>query len=91
MALCEELGIHANRNQVMLEHQQFDLVVRLLNAALQVGLSISVFWILLSERDTLTLVSLFPIMIYISKVFIFFPKNFFNGWNWTEHNTCGFV
>ncbi|XP_023320914.1 myotubularin-related protein 13 isoform X8 [Eurytemora carolleeae] len=35
LALCEELGTHVKRNQVMLEHHQFDLVVRLMNAALQ--------------------------------------------------------
>ena len=36
LAMCEELGSHVKKNQVMLEHQQFDLIVRLLNAALQV-------------------------------------------------------
>ena len=37
LALCEELGSHVSGNQTMLEHQQFDLIVRLMNAALQVG------------------------------------------------------
>ena len=36
LALCEELGSHVVGNQTMLEHQQFDLIVRLMNAALQV-------------------------------------------------------
>ena len=35
LALCEELGSHVVGNQTMLEHQQFDLIVRLMNAALQ--------------------------------------------------------
>jgi len=35
LALCEELGSHVSGNQTMLEHQQFDLIVRLMNAALQ--------------------------------------------------------
>ena len=35
LALCEELDRHVAGNQTMLEHQQFDLVVRLMNAALQ--------------------------------------------------------
>ena len=36
LALVEELSVHSNSNRAMLEHQQFDLVVRLLNNALQV-------------------------------------------------------
>ena len=40
-ALCEELAGHVTGNQAMLEHQQFDLVVRLMNAALQVALSLT--------------------------------------------------
>ena len=32
LALCEELGLHVSGNQTMLEHQQFDLIVRLMNA-----------------------------------------------------------
>ena len=36
LALCEELGSHVSGNQTMLEHHQFDLIVRLMNAALQV-------------------------------------------------------
>ena len=36
LALVEELSYHSNSNRAMLEHQQFDLVVRLLNCALQV-------------------------------------------------------
>ena len=35
LALVEELGFHVESNRAMLEHQQFDLVVRLLNCALQ--------------------------------------------------------
>jgi len=35
LALCEELGKHKTGNQTLLEHQQFDLIVRLMNAALQ--------------------------------------------------------
>jgi len=35
LALCEELRTHVSGNQTMLEHQQFDLIVRLMNAALQ--------------------------------------------------------
>ena len=37
LALCEELGTHVVGNQTMLEHQQFDMIVRLMNAALQVN------------------------------------------------------
>lgn len=36
MALCTELAQHVVGNKAMLEHQQFDLVVRLMNCALQV-------------------------------------------------------
>ncbi|XP_023930025.1 myotubularin-related protein 13 isoform X2 [Lingula anatina] len=35
LALCQELAYHVQSNRAMLEHQQFDLVVRLLNCALQ--------------------------------------------------------
>ncbi len=36
LALCRELELHkGGHNQVLLEHQQFDMVVRLMNAALQ--------------------------------------------------------
>ncbi len=36
LALCRELKLHkGSHNQVLLEHQQFDMVVRLMNAALQ--------------------------------------------------------
>ena len=35
LALCEELEKHVSGNQTMLEHHQFDLIVRLMNAALQ--------------------------------------------------------
>jgi hypothetical protein len=38
LALCQELASHVIGNQTMLEHQQFDLVFRLINAALQVSL-----------------------------------------------------
>lgn len=36
LALCTELTQHVQGNKAMLEHQQFDLVVRLMNCALQV-------------------------------------------------------
>lgn len=35
LALCKELANHVVGNKAMLEHQQFDLVVRLMNCALQ--------------------------------------------------------
>lgn len=35
LALCNELSMHVIGNKAMLEHQQFDLVVRLMNCALQ--------------------------------------------------------
>lgn len=35
LALCNELAQHVVGNKAMLEHQQFDLVVRLMNCALQ--------------------------------------------------------
>lgn len=35
LALCKELANHVIGNKAMLEHQQFDLVVRLMNCALQ--------------------------------------------------------
>ncbi|KAI4495975.1 hypothetical protein M0802_008190 [Mischocyttarus mexicanus] len=35
LALCMELSQHVGGNKAMLEHQQFDLVVRLMNCALQ--------------------------------------------------------
>ncbi|XP_076069162.1 SET domain binding factor isoform X2 [Oratosquilla oratoria] len=35
LALCQELGQHVQGNKAVLEHQQFDLVVRLMNCALQ--------------------------------------------------------
>ncbi|XP_049836392.1 myotubularin-related protein 13 isoform X2 [Schistocerca gregaria] len=35
LALCTELAQHVMGNKAMLEHQQFDLVVRLMNCALQ--------------------------------------------------------
>ncbi|QQP48749.1 Uncharacterized protein FKW44_009166, partial [Caligus rogercresseyi] len=35
IALCEELNLQKTGNQVTLEHPQFDMVVRLMNAALQ--------------------------------------------------------
>ncbi|CAG2066707.1 unnamed protein product, partial [Timema podura] len=35
LALCTELAQHVLGNKAMLEHQQFDLVVRLMNCALQ--------------------------------------------------------
>ena len=37
-ALTQELSYHIRSNRAMLEHQQFDLVVKLLNCALQVFL-----------------------------------------------------
>ncbi|XP_039295345.1 LOW QUALITY PROTEIN: myotubularin-related protein 13 [Nilaparvata lugens] len=39
LALCTELARHVQGNNAMLEHQQFDLVVRLMNCALQDGSS----------------------------------------------------
>lgn len=36
LALTQELALHVTGNKAMLEHQQFDLVVRLMNCALQV-------------------------------------------------------
>ncbi|RZF38820.1 hypothetical protein LSTR_LSTR000523 [Laodelphax striatellus] len=39
LALCTELARHVVGNNAMLEHQQFDLVVRLMNCALQDGSS----------------------------------------------------
>ncbi len=35
LALMEELGYQIQGNRAMLEHQQFDMVVRLLNCTLQ--------------------------------------------------------
>lgn len=35
LALCMELGQHVVGNKAMLEHEQFDLIVRLMNCALQ--------------------------------------------------------
>ena len=35
LALVDELSFHVQSNRAMLEHQQFDMVVRLLNCALQ--------------------------------------------------------
>ena len=35
LALCSELGQRVLGNKAMLEHQQFDLIVRLMNCALQ--------------------------------------------------------
>ncbi len=43
MALCEELACHVTGNQALLENQQFELVFRLINAALQVGNNSCVF------------------------------------------------
>jgi len=36
LALCNELALHVVGNKAMLEDQQFDLIVRLMNCALQV-------------------------------------------------------
>lgn len=36
LALTQELSLHIHANRAMLEHQQFDLIVKLLNCALQV-------------------------------------------------------
>ena len=41
ISLTQELSYHIRSNRAMLEHQQFDLVVKLLNCALQVGSVIS--------------------------------------------------
>lgn len=35
LALCDELAAHKTGNQVILEHQQFEMVARLMNTALQ--------------------------------------------------------
>uniref|UniRef100_A0A6A7FYR4 Myotubularin-related protein 13-like n=6 Tax=Hirondellea gigas TaxID=1518452 RepID=A0A6A7FYR4_9CRUS len=35
LALCSELALHVQRNKAVLEHEQFDLIVRLMNCALQ--------------------------------------------------------
>lgn len=35
LTLCDELAAHKSGNQVVVEHQQFDMIVRLMNAALQ--------------------------------------------------------
>lgn len=43
LALCTELSQHVVGNKAMLEHQQFDLVVRLMNCALQDGLAMDEF------------------------------------------------
>ncbi|XP_054263415.1 myotubularin-related protein 13 [Macrosteles quadrilineatus] len=43
LALCTELAQHVVGNKAMLEHQQFDLVVRLMNCALQDGSSMDEF------------------------------------------------
>jgi hypothetical protein len=48
LALCEELACHVTGNQALLENQQFELVFRLINAALQVGKNsrvLSVFYV----------------------------------------------
>lgn len=35
--LTEELGLHVQLNRAILDHQQFDHIVRMMNCALQVG------------------------------------------------------
>lgn len=45
LALCTELSHHVQGNRAVLEHQQFDLVVRLMNCALQVSHSVWCFGI----------------------------------------------
>lgn len=52
VALTQELGHHIQSNRAMLEHQQFDLVVRLLNCALQVNFLLYqlVYQLLLTEK-----------------------------------------
>lgn len=35
--LTEELSLHVQLNRAILDHQQFDHIVRLMNCALQVG------------------------------------------------------
>ena len=42
LGLVEELSSHIKNNRAMLDHQQFDLVVKLINCALQVD-SLSAF------------------------------------------------
>ena len=36
--LTEELSLHVQQNRAILDHQQFDHIVRMMNCALQVGL-----------------------------------------------------
>ena len=43
LALCTELSHHVQGNRAVLEHQQFDLVVRLMNCALQVSHHVGCF------------------------------------------------
>ena len=45
LALCHELSLRAKQHRSVLEHDQFDLVVRLLNSALQVG------WLIIYQTD----------------------------------------
>ena len=44
LAMVDELKYYVQNNKSTLEHQQFDLVVRLLNCALQVNSALSVLW-----------------------------------------------
>lgn len=37
--LTEELSLHVQQNRAILDHQQFDYVIRMMNCALQVGQS----------------------------------------------------
>lgn len=39
--LTEELSHHVQQNRAILDHQQFDHIVRMMNCALQVGISIT--------------------------------------------------
>jgi len=41
LGLVEELSSHIKNNRAMLDHQQFDLVVKLLNCALQVHFALT--------------------------------------------------
>ncbi len=45
LALVKEFAYHIQGNRAQLEHQQFDMVVRLLNCALQVSVFLLLFFI----------------------------------------------
>jgi hypothetical protein len=55
LALCTELAQHVVGNKAMLEHQQFDLVVRLMNCALQVTVIVMNMYLVCSVVHSLVL------------------------------------